>query len=81
MGSSAGKLNKLKSETLLNKFKNEKGTLNDLLDLGNKFIDDVKNNTYEAEGWPKTTYGVSKMLVNSYAKVLGRDENVISRDI
>ena len=70
MGSTAGRLNKIKSQEILNRFKNPACTLEELEKLGKEFISSVADNTYESKGWPKTTYGVSKMLINTYPKVL-----------
>lgn len=40
----------------------------------NLFIENVKNGTWESNGWPQvwTDYAVSKLALNSYSKVLAR---------
>ena len=69
VGSIAGSLNKLKNEELKNGFKNAT-TYKELLDMGELFKKSVINESVEKDGWCKNTYAVSKMIVNSYARVL-----------
>lgn len=40
----------------------------------NKFIIDVESNQHEANGWPNTCYGMSKLGVIAMTKVLAREE-------
>jgi len=49
-------------------------TIDELDELINKFIKSVKNNTWNEDGWPKSTYVVSKVGVNMYTRILARDE-------
>ena len=42
----------------------------ELLNIGELFKKSVKNDTVEKDGWCRNTYAVSKMIVNSYARVL-----------
>jgi len=39
----------------------------------NTFIKDVKEGKYADNGWPKTTYGVSKVGLSMYTRILARD--------
>lgn len=46
VGSLAGKYKYYKSEYILNILRDPNSTTQQLIDLGNKFINDVKNNVY-----------------------------------
>lgn len=46
-----------------------------------EFNQGVKEDNYAEKGWPKTIYGVSKIGINHYARVLTHYEDVISRKI
>jgi carbonyl reductase 1/carbonyl reductase 3 len=80
VGSIAGSLNKLKNEELKNGFKNAK-TYKELLDMGELFKKSVINDSVEKDGWCKNTYAVSKMIVNSYARVLALRDEIKHNDI
>jgi len=41
--------------------------------LSDEFINHVIANTYKQNGWPASTYKVSKVLVNMYVRMLTRD--------
>ena len=69
LGSMMGNLNYLKSSKLKNEFKNAR-TYEELLNLANAFKTSYKNKTIEQDGWCINTYSVSKMVVNTYARVL-----------
>ena len=45
------------------------------------FIDSVRDDTYEEKGFPKTTYGVSKVALTTLTQVLARDPQYINRNI
>jgi len=76
IGSSAGKSKILKSQDLANRFNETSITRDKLFALAGEFISDVKQNTYEKNGWPKWGYGVSKLLVNNYARALSHYQEV-----
>jgi carbonyl reductase 1/carbonyl reductase 3 len=80
VGSIAGHLNRLKNEELKNGFKNAK-TYQDLIDMGELFKKSIINDTVEKDGWCKNTYSVSKMIVNSYARVLALRDEIKNNDI
>jgi len=61
------------SESLRNKFLADDLTVDQLNGLMNKFIKDVTDGTYKKEGWPETTYGVSKAGLTMLTRVLARD--------
>eukprot|EP01116_Phalansterium_solitarium_P021842 TRINITY_DN6971_c0_g1_i1.p1 TRINITY_DN6971_c0_g1~~TRINITY_DN6971_c0_g1_i1.p1 ORF type:complete len:270 (-),score=66.71 TRINITY_DN6971_c0_g1_i1:210-1019(-) len=59
---------------LRNKFLDPNITVNQVSALMNKFIDDVRTGTWSGEGWPGTTYGVSKAGLTAMTRALARDE-------
>ena len=47
----------------------------ELVNIGELFKKSVINDTVEKDGWCRNTYAISKMIVNSYARVFAlRDE-------
>ena len=80
VGSIAGSLNRLKNEELKNGFK-KATTYKELLDMGELFKKSVINDSVEKDGWCKNTYAVSKMIVNSYARVLALRDEIKHNDI
>jgi carbonyl reductase 1 len=51
------------------------------LGLLHEFEEGVANNTYAEQGWPKWSYGVSKLGINLFHPIIGRNEEVVSRHI
>lgn len=80
VGSCAGFLNKLKNDDLKNGFKNAKN-YKELIEMGEKFKKSILNDSVEKDGWCKNTYAVSKMIVNSYARVLALRDEIKNNDI
>ena len=80
LGSMMGNLNYLKSSKLKNEFKNAR-TYEELLNLANAFKTSYKNKTIEQDGWCINTYSVSKMVVNTYARVLSLRNEIENNDI
>ena len=81
IGSSAGKSKILKSEELIKRFNDPSITRDKLFDLAGEFIRDVKNNSYEKNGWPKWGYAISKLLINNYARTLAHYEEVKDKNL
>lgn len=81
IGSLGGSLEILKSEKLVNQFLDSNLTMSKLFELAQKYLLDVKNNQFEQEGWPKYPYGISKLFVHFYAKLLSADPLYIKRNI
>ena len=46
-----------------------------------KFQQDVKEGKWEDRGWPRWAYGVSKLGINLYAKVMSQWEEVLNRGL
>ena len=80
LGSMMGNLNYLNSSQLKSKFKNAK-TVQELLDLTNNFKISFKNKTTDKDGWCINSYSVSKMVVNTYARVLSLRNEIEINDI
>ena len=80
LGSMMGNLNSLNSSKLKKEFKNAK-TYQDLFNLTNAFKTSFKNKTIDQDGWCINTYSVSKMVVNTYARVLSLRSQIENNDI
>ena len=80
VGSMMGNLNYLNSSELKSKFKNAK-TFQELLDLTNRFKTSFKNKTTDKDGWCLNSYSVSKMVVNTFARVLSLRNEIENNDI
>ena len=80
LGSMMGNLNSLNSSKLKKEFKNAK-TYQDLFNLTNAFKTSFKNKTIDKDGWCINTYSVSKMVVNTYARVLSLRSEIENNDI
>ena len=80
VGSMMGNLNRLNSKKLIHAFKTAK-TYQELLNLAESFIKSYENNSVEKGGWCKNSYCVSKMVVNTYARVLSYREEIEKNDI
>ena len=80
LGSMMGNLNSLSSSKLKKEFKNAK-TYQDLFNLTNAFKTSFKNKTIDKDGWCINTYSVSKMVVNTYARVLSLRSEIENNDI
>jgi len=77
VSSSVGKstLGKM-SSSLRDQFLADDLTVDQLSGLMNKFIKDVTDGTYKKEGWPETTYGVSKVGVTMLTRIQARDNKI-----
>ena len=80
VGSMMGNLNRLSSYKLKNDFKNAK-TTQDLLNLGQLYKNCCLKGTVEKEGWCSNSYCVSKMIVNSYSRILSYKREIEKNDI
>ncbi len=81
ISSSMGKLSILTSEALRKEFDDPKITREKLNALAKRFHDDVVAGNYKEKGWPRQSYGVSKVCTNIYNRILARDEDVVKRGI
>jgi carbonyl reductase 1 len=51
-------------------------TIDKLSALMEEFITDVKNNQWEAKGWPRSAYGMSKAGVTTLSRLFARDTKI-----
>ena len=65
----AGHIKIIKSQELKKRFNDEDLTKEKLFALANEFYENVRDGTFEANGWSKTAYGTSKLHINLYPKV------------
>jgi len=72
VASFVGSVSILKSEELQKKFTSPTLTIEELNTLMNQFIDDVRTNKFQENGWPRSAYGVSKVGVIALTRVLAR---------
>ena len=80
VGSAGGNLNFLNSDQLKNKFKNAR-TYQDLLNLAQSFKNSFLRGTTEIDGWCAKSYYVSKMIINSYPRILSYRSEIEQNDI
>ena len=48
----------------------------DLFKIADKFKEAINDETCDEEGWYKNTYGVSKMIINTYARLLTKKREI-----
>lgn len=82
LGSTMGQLNKLTNESIKAEFRdNENLSKEKLIELADRYLQTMQNNTAEQEGWPLDAYSVSKMIDNSYPKVLAKRKDIQDKNI
>lgn len=72
VSSSAGRLGILKPH-LQEQFTSTSLTEPQLVSLMDQFVQDVANRVHQTNGWPTTAYGVSKVGVTAFTKVIARE--------
>ena len=75
LGGKSGNILKLKNDNLINLFKTAKPA-DDLFKIADKFKEAINDETCDEEGWYKNTYGVSKMIINTYARLLTKKREI-----
>ena len=81
VGSSAGKLEKIKDDKLKASFEDPKITRSQIFDLAKLYYDSVVDDTFEKKGFPKQGYAMSKLCINTYTRVLGQQKEVLDKNI
>lgn len=81
MGSNAGLLTRLTKEDLKKAFTDEDLTNEKLFALADGYKKSIENDSVEKDGWIKNTYCISKMIDNSYPKVLAKRKDIQARNI
>lgn len=76
IGSTVGKMcfSRITNEQLKERWRKVNITKEELLALVKEFADEVADNTFLEKGWPKWSYGVSKLAINTYTSILGHDK-------
>ena len=79
VSSTMGLTKQIPSETLRAQFKSAETTLTvDELDaLMHRFVEDVTQGTWEEAGWPKQAYGISKVGLTAFTKILARSDPTV----
>ena len=80
VGSLAGCIYFLSSNKLKNAFKNAK-TTQDLLNLAQSYKNSFLKGIEQQEGWCSKSYYVSKMIINSYPRILSYRKEIQENDI
>jgi len=73
MASYAGRLSILNSKRLVAQFTDPDLTTQQLDGYLNEFVHAVEAGTHASQGWPNTCYGVSKLGLIAYSRILARD--------
>jgi len=81
VGSTSGKSERLKSDKLKESFRDPNITRAKLFDLAKLFYDSVVDDTFEEKGFPRQGYAMSKLCINTYARILGRQKEVLDKNI
>lgn len=81
VGSILGSFGRLTSEELKKSFKNPDITREKLFELAKKFFADVKDGTYKEKGWIDQSYRMASLFQNIYVRILGKNKEVVKRDI
>jgi NAD(P)-dependent dehydrogenase (short-subunit alcohol dehydrogenase family) len=83
LGSTAGVMSfkKITNESIKNRFSSEDLTKEELFALAKEFEDGVAKGNYAENGWPKWGYGISKLVINLYHKILAKNAEIIGRGI
>eukprot|EP01123_Difflugia_compressa_P000139 TRINITY_DN10245_c0_g1_i1.p1 TRINITY_DN10245_c0_g1~~TRINITY_DN10245_c0_g1_i1.p1 ORF type:complete len:290 (-),score=53.21 TRINITY_DN10245_c0_g1_i1:48-866(-) len=74
VSSFVGRLSIIPKPEIKQQFTKPNLNVEELNDLVNQFIQSVADNTYAQKGWPKSCYGMSKLALNAYTRILIRDE-------
>jgi NAD(P)-dependent dehydrogenase (short-subunit alcohol dehydrogenase family) len=80
LGSMAGTLARL-GENIRKEFMDENLTLEGLFDLSRRFKQSIIDNKVIENGWTQTAYGTTKMIINTYARVLSKRKEINERNI
>nr|KAF6377428.1 carbonyl reductase 1 [Myotis myotis] len=61
------------SPELQQKFRSDTISEEELVGLMNKFVEDTRNGVHQREGWPNSTYGVTKIGVTVLSRIHARN--------
>ncbi|KAI8821811.1 inducible carbonyl reductase [Fimicolochytrium jonesii] len=80
VSSTMGRLGQVSKE-LQDQFSSKSLTLDGLDKLMDQFVASVADGTYASKGWPQQAYGVSKVGVTAFSRVLARQPEITSKNI
>ncbi|XWS35350.1 hypothetical protein CRYUN_Cryun21dG0118300 [Craigia yunnanensis] len=74
ISSRLGSINKMRNLRIKATLQNERLSEEEIEDVINMFMEDVKQGTWQSEGWPEiwTDCSVSKLALNAYSRVLAK---------
>ncbi|XVE84416.1 hypothetical protein DITRI_Ditri17bG0012300 [Diplodiscus trichospermus] len=74
ISSRLGSINKMRNLRIKETLQNERLTEEQIEEVVNLFMEDVKNGEWQSQGWPEiwTDYSVSKIALNAYSRVLAK---------
>ncbi|XP_012075413.1 (+)-neomenthol dehydrogenase [Jatropha curcas] len=74
MSSRLGSINKMRNPNMKKMLLSENLSEQQIEGMVSLFLENVKNGTWESQGWPRTwtDYAVSKLALNAYSRVLAR---------
>lgn len=72
--SQAGMLRIIKSQPIKDKFTSPSLTINELNALATEFVTDVTNGVHSKKNWPNSNYGMSKLCLSIFTKLLAEQE-------
>lgn len=81
VGSSLGNCQNIPNETVRNRMAGEDLTKEDLDEIAADYRRSVEQDTCKEDQVYTMVYGMSKCLINCYAKVLGRYDNIVKKNI
>jgi len=81
IGSSAGKLRIVPSEAIRKRFDDPNITREQLFELAKEFQQVVRDDKLDETVWPKSGYGISKLLINIYSRILAKNPEVTKNGI
>lgn len=73
VASAAGRLSILKSPARVKQFTSESLQTTELDNLLKEFVSDAEQGVHGKRGWPNTAYGVSKLGIIAYTRILARE--------
>ncbi|CAM9928435.1 unnamed protein product, partial [Phaeothamnion confervicola] len=74
VASSSGHLNIVPDDTIKRQLSAPDLTKEQLAGLGSKFVEDTQRCQTKENGWPMSCYGMSKVCIIAYSKILARQE-------
>lgn len=81
VGSSIGKFKLLSNKSVSDALKSNDLNYDKIKEISAAFRDAIDKNIVEKDGWSKSVYGFSKLIINNYARVLSQRKDVLDKGI